>query len=221
MAGPVEIEFAAELDREPKEFAILQMRPYAAGEDRQPVELEDLPRDTMVCYSAEALGNGIIDDIHDIVYVRPETFDAAKTHEIAQEVAAVNQALRAANRPCLLIGPGRWGSSNYWLGIPVTWGQVSAARIIVEAGLNDFIVDPSQGSHFFHNLTSVGTAYMTVNPPAGQGFIDWEWLAARPVESDAEFVRHVRLKTPIEARIDGRTSRAAVLKEPLRTAPDV
>ena len=220
MGGPVEIEFAVCLDSDPREFAVLQMRPYVAGADCEPVEVEGLRPETLVCYSTLALGNGIIDGIRDVVYVKPEAFDAAKTQQIARDVAALNAALRAASRPCLLIGPGRWGSANHWLGIPVNWGQVAAARIIVETGLDDFVVDPSQGSHFFHNLTSVGTAYLTVNPRLGQGFIDWEWLRQQPAESETEFVRHVRLAAPLEARIDGRKSRAAILKRSTRAAPD-
>lgn len=220
MSAPVEIEFAVNLDSDPKEFAILQMRPYGASNDFEPAEVEELPRDVLLCYSTQALGNGIVDGIHDIVYVRPDAFDAARTRDIAGEVSEINEALRAANRPCLLIGPGRWGSSNHWLGIPVSWGQVSAARIIVETGLEDFVVDPSQGSHFFHNLTSVGTAYLTINPRTDQGFIDWKWLDHQSAQRETEFVRHVRLEIPIEARVDGRTSRAAVLKWSVRAVPE-
>ena len=212
MSGPVEIEFAVNLEATPREFAILQMRPYGAGSESEPVEITGLPRDLMLCRSSQALGNGLVDGVRDIVYVKPDAFDAAKTTEIAAEVAAVNQTLRSANRPCVLIGPGRWGSSNTWLGIPVNWGQVSAARIIVEAGIKGFMVDPSQGSHFFHNLTSVGTAYLTTSANSDDDFIDWAWLKSQPAVSETHFVRHVRLELPVEARIDGRTSQAAILK---------
>jgi len=220
MSGPVEIEFAVNLDCDPKEFAVLQMRPYAASSDFEPVEIENVLRNAMICYSTQALGNGVIDGIHDIVYVKPDTFDAAKTRDIARAVSTINDGLRATNRSCLLIGPGRWGSSNHSLGIPVSWAQVSAARIIVEAGLENFVVDPSQGSHFFHNLTSVGTAYLTINSRTDPGFIDWKWLDSQAAEAESEFVRHLRLPIPIEARIDGRKSRAAVLKWSVRAVPD-
>ena len=200
MSGPVEIEFAVNLTSDPQEFAILQMRPYGTGSQFEPVELQDLDPDQMVCFSPQALGNGIIGGLYDVVYVKPDAFDAAKTPQIATEVADINQTLRSQKRGCLLIGPGRWGSSNSWLGIPVSWGQVSAARVIVEAGLENFVVDPSQGSHFFHNLTSVGTAYLTVNVRTAQGLIDWTWLDQQPALHETEFVRHLRLDSPLEAR---------------------
>ena len=220
MSGAVEIEFAVNLDSDPKEFAILQMRPYGTGSRFESVELDDIKADAMVCSSPQSLGNGVITGLYDVVYVRPDVFDAAKTPQIAAEVAAINQSLRNEKRECLLIGPGRWGSSNSWLGIPVCWGQVSAARVIVEAGLDNFMVDPSQGSHFFHNLTSIGTAYLTVTPRTGQGMIDWAWLDQQPAFHETEYVRHLRLKNPLEARIDGRSSRAIVLKESACSAPN-
>jgi hypothetical protein len=218
MSGPVEMEFAANLDRSPREFAILQIRPYGAGGDFEPVEIKDIPDEMMVCFTTQALGNGIIDGLRDIVYVKPATFDAAKTREIAREVMQINDQLRAVNRACLLIGPGRWGSSNTWLGIPVTWAQIAAARVIVETSLDNFVVDPSQGSHFFHNLTSLGAAYLTIYPKLNQGFIDWAWLAGQPAAWEGQYVRHVRFEEPIEARIDGRTSQAAILKWSARSA---
>ena len=122
----------------------------------------------------------------------------------------------AANRPCLLIGPGRWGSSHTWLGIPVTWAQICAARIIVETTLQDFVVEPSQGSHFFQNLTAFGIAYLAVNPFSGDGFIDWPWLEAQPAEHETTFVRHVHLPHPLEVRLNGRRSQAVVLKHSQR-----
>jgi len=223
MGGPVEIEFAVNLTRKPAEFAVLQMRPYGAGREDRPVELEEPPSGQVLCYSEQALGNGILGGICDIVYVRPETFDAARTREIAAELSAVNDELRSARRPFLLIGPGRWGSSNPWLGIPVAWADISAARIIVETALDHqteggrgksqgFAPDPSCGSHFFHNLTASGTAYLTIHPRGGRGWIDWPWLEAQPAQGGGRFIRHVRLPQPLEARIDGRSSRGAVLK---------
>lgn len=218
LGGPVEMEFAVNLLADPKEFAILQIRPYGAGGDFEPVEIAEIPEEMLVCSCEQSLGNGVIDGIDDIVYVKPETFDPLRTREIAREVTELNEKLRAEKRGYLLIGPGRWGSSNHSLGIPVSWAQISAARIIVETSLANFVVDPSQGSHFFHNLTSLGTAYLTINPRLNQGFIDWAWLAEQPVARDGTFVRHVRPEIPIEARIDGRTSRAVVLKWSARSA---
>ncbi|MFN0137254.1 MAG: PEP/pyruvate-binding domain-containing protein [Phycisphaerae bacterium] len=215
MGGPAEMEFAVNLQSNPKEFAILQIRPYGAAGDFEPVDLGEIERTRLLCHSTHSLGNGMFRDIADVVYVKPDTFDAAKTKEIAREVATMNEQLKAADRPYLLIGPGRWGSSDRWLGIPVNWGQISSAKVIVETTLDNFVVDPSQGSHFFHNLTTAGAAYLTINPRLSQGFIDWEWLAAQPAASETGFVRHLRLATPLEARIDGRSSSAAVLKSAL------
>ena len=166
----------------------------------------------MLCYSAHALGNGLIERLGDVVYVRPGRFDPARTPAMAEEIGRLNEELMAANRPYLLIGPGRWGTTHRWLGIPVLWTQICGARIIVETTLEDFVVEPSQGSHFFQNLTSFGIAYLAVNPHSGDGFIDWPWLDAQPAEHETEFVRHVRLPHPLEARINGETSCAAVLK---------
>src|SRR5690606_14856326 len=172
-SGPVEIEFAVNLHAGPREFAILQIRPYGAGNDFDQVDLEHLLSERVLAASDRALGNGIVAGIRDDVHVRPATVDVARTPELAAEIAAINAALRAERRHYLLIGPGRWGSSNTWLGIPVTWPQISSARVIVETCLDHFVVDPSQGSHFFHNLTSMGIAYLTVGPQAGGAGGDW------------------------------------------------
>ncbi len=212
LGGPVEIEFAANLSSTPRELAILQLRPYGISGEQEAVQIEGVSREAMVCFSAQSLGNGRLVGMRDIIYVKPDAFDAARTEQIAQEIASVSDQLRADRRTCVLIGPGRWGSSNHWLGIPVAWGQISTARVIVETTLDNFLVDPSQGSHFFHNLTSSGAAYLTINPRLDGGFIDWAWLANLPSVSETSFIRHVRLDHELEARVDGRSSRAAVLK---------
>lgn len=220
MSGPVEIEFAVNLDSHPREFAVLQIRPYGVGGGSDSVDLGEIERSKLLADSNMALGNGVVDGVRDIIYVRPETFDAARTVEIAGEIAELNQAVRIKSRSSLLIGPGRWGSSNPWLGIPVTWGQISSARVIIETSLDNFVVDPSQGSHFFHNLTSMGIAYLTVSPHNGAGRLDWSWLDCQPVERETELVRHVRLEAPVQVRIDGRSSRGVVLKRSLGVAAD-
>ena len=219
MNRAVEIEFAVNLDANPKELAVLQLRPCMGSDGEiDQVDLGDHTGDEVLCHSPRALGNGVIDSVHDIVYVKPHAFDARRTAEIAGELAGLNQALLAANRSCMLIGPGRWGSSRPALGIPVNWGDISAARIIVETTLDNFLVEPSQGSHFFQNLVSFGIAYLTVEPHAKQGSIDWNWLESQPAERETPFLRHIRLPQPMEARIDGRSSRAVVLKRTRRVA---
>ena len=213
MNRPVEIEFAVNLDRQPTEFAILQVRPSVRGdEDMDPIEVGDCAPEEALCFSPKALGNGVIDGVRDIVYVKPERFDPTRTREIAAQLGMLNETLLAANRPYLLIGPGRWGSSTPTLGIPVNWGQISAARLIVETTLEHFTVDPSQGSHFFQNLVSFGIAYLTIDVRTNRGGIDWPWLRAQPATREAEFVRHLELAQPLQARIDGRSSQAVVLK---------
>jgi hypothetical protein len=154
----------------------------------------------------------VITGLHDVVYVKPDRFDAIHTPAMAQEIAELNARLLEENRPYVLIGPGRWGSSHRTLGIPVSWSQICAARVIVETTLEDFLVEPSQGSHFFQNLTAFGIAYLTVNPWSAQGFIDWGWLDAHPAVSESRFVRHIRVFAALEARINGEVSEAAVLK---------
>jgi len=213
LSGPVEIEFAVNLDAKPREFVILQMRPYSATTNFDQVELDTIPPEAVLAESNRALGNGVVTGLRDVVYVRPEAFDAAATVEIAEQIAGINDTIRKERRDSLLIGPGRWGSSNRWLGIPVTWAQISAAQVIIETTLDNFTVDPSQGSHFFHNLASMGIAYLTINPPGGQGEIDYAWLDNLPTVSETTYVRHVRPPEPLEARIDGRTSRALILKQ--------
>ena len=210
----IEIEFAVNLEAEPKEFAILQLRPSTGMEGN--VELVDLGQcsgEEVLCHSRQALGNGIISNVRDIVYVKPEQFDPIRTPDIAGEISSLNESLLAADRPCMLIGPGRWGSSTPALGIPVSWNDISAARIITETMFENFAAEPSQGSHFFHNVVSFGVAYLTIDPRNEQGCIDWSWLANQPIEMETHFVRHVRLTEPIEVRIDGRTSQAVVLKQ--------
>lgn len=212
MNGPVEIEFAGNLDPEQRELAVLQMRPCAGDRTAAPVEIGHYPRDALLCQTPQALGNGIIDGLRDVVYVNPERFEPSLADQIASDVAACADQVRRGERRFLLIGPGRWGSSNRSLGVPVQWHQISGVRVIVEASSDQFQVDPSQGSHFFHNLTSMGVAYLTVGPRAEGSFVDWGWLGTAAARTDTGRVRHVELPAPIEVRIDGRRSRAVILK---------
>jgi hypothetical protein len=166
--------------------------------------------------SHQVLGNGVNRRIADIVYVDPERFDAARTPAIAREVDQFNTELRREQRPYLLIGPGRWGSSDPWLGIPINFSQINGARVVVEIALPQMNVDPSQGSHFFQNLTSLRIGYFTVPLQRTEGFIDWEWLQTQPPVRATEHLRHVRLDHPLEVRIDGRIGHGVILK----SAPD-
>jgi CheY-like chemotaxis protein len=208
MGGPVEIEFAVDLAR--RELAFLQLRPLALSHELLELVIEDVAPSLLLCRSGSVLGNGRIDDIQDIVVVDRQRFERASSRQAAAEIAQCNAEL--AGRPYLLVGVGRWGSADPWLGIPVTWEQISGARVIVEAGFADFQVTPSQGTHFFQNLTSFDVGYFTVNPDAGDGFVDWAWLAAEPAMRETAYVRHLRLERPIVVKMNGKNGEGIILK---------
>ncbi len=168
----------------------------------------------MLLTSDRAIGNGVFESLSDIVYVRPERFEARLTPVIARELDALNQALVDECRPYLLVGFGRWGSSDPWLGIPAEWGQLSGAAVIVESTLPEMNVEPSQGAHFFHNLISFEVPYLCVahydREDGRSRTVDWDWLDAQPSATESGYLRHVRLEKPILVKVDGRTGRGAV-----------
>lgn len=215
MSAPVEIEFAVNLGSPPgsaREFGFLQMRPLALSRETEELELDDVEPARLICSSSNVLGNGRIDSLRDLVLVDERTFDRAHSQETAQELARLNAELNAEGAPYLLVGVGRWGSRDPWLGIPVSWDQISGARVIVEAGFKDFKVTPSQGTHFFQNLTSFNVGYFTVNPGAGEGFVDWDWLAAQPAVRETACVRLLRFDRPFVVKMDGKRNRGVILK---------
>ena len=210
----VEMEFAVNLgdgDR-PAEFGMLQIRPLAAGLTAPDVSDELLESPAAIIATELALGNGSYDEIRDVVFVDRDSFDRGHTREIAEEVGDLNEHLQAQGRPYLLVGPGRWGSSDRWLGIPVAWNQIAGAAVIVETDLAEFKVTPSQGTHFFQNLTSFRVGYLTVNQTSGGGVLDWDWLESRPGETETPHLRHLRLDRPLRVLIDGRSGRGVVLE---------
>ena len=168
--------------------------------------------ESLICQSNRVLGNGRIENLHDIVVVDSERFERGRSQEVAKTVANFNAKLNAENRPYLLIGVGRWGSNDPWLGIPVEWDEISGARVIVEAGFRDFRVTPSQGSHFFQNLTAFQIGYFTVNPEAGEGSIDWDWLRSQPSVAEKGCVRHLHFDDPIRVIMNSRTGRGVIFK---------
>lgn len=212
LGGPAEIEFAATLDgtrERPARIGFLQARPLvAAGEDVE-VSEADLAAPGVVVGSGSVLGHGVTEGLADVVYLRPQAFRFAESRRIAAEVEALNHRLVAEGRGYVLVGFGRWGSADPWLGVPVRWAQISGARAIVEAALPHAQADPSQGSHFFHNLTSFGVSYFSVRPHDPRG-VDWTWLDARPAAAETEFVRHVRLDAPLRVAVDGRSGRGVI-----------
>ncbi|MFL6203535.1 MAG: PEP/pyruvate-binding domain-containing protein [Thermoanaerobaculia bacterium] len=219
MGGPVEIEFAVNLDvpkGRPKEFGFVQMRPLALAREAEAIEVGEVQPGSAVCWSRCVLGHGRVEGIRDLVVVDFQRFERARSRDAATEIGRLNRALLSQGAPYLLIGVGRWGSRDPWLGIPVTWDQVAGARVIVEAGLRDLRVEPSQGSHFFQNLTSFHIGYFTVNPSASsagsEGFVDWDWLDAQPALSEHAHVRHLHLESPILVKMDGRKGEGVILK---------
>ncbi|MBN2561046.1 MAG: hypothetical protein JXQ75_08960 [Phycisphaerae bacterium] len=215
----VEIEFAMTLDPQqglPARFGFLQVRPMMVSDEFVEVAEEEMIAENTLAASESVMGNGAINTLQDVVYVRAEAFEAKHTPEIAVEVGAMNVELVNARRPYLLIGFGRWGSADPWLGIPVDWPQISGAKVIVEATTPDMNVDPSQGSHFFHNITSFRVSYFCVHH-AGAYKIDWDWLDKQHCVAEARFVRHVRLPVPLSVKVDGRNGRGVITRGTPRT----
>ena len=208
----VEIEFAANLDRGDKLniFNVLQIRPIADGAAGAAIDWSKIDTSNSIIYSESALGTGAVNDVCDVVYLRQENFNPASTEKIAEEVTRLNAQMREEGRGYVLVGFGRWGSSNPWLGVPVKWSDISEAKVIVECGLDNFRIEPSQGTHFFQNLTSFGVGYITVNPYIQDGLLDFERLNAMPAQYESEFVRVVRFEKPLEICIDGVGNKAII-----------
>ncbi|HET7747183.1 MAG TPA: histidine kinase, partial [Vicinamibacteria bacterium] len=212
MGAAVEIEFAVTLTGVPRpEFALLQLRPMALSREQEELELDDAPREALLCHSTRIMGHGRL-KVHDVVVVDRHRFDRSKSRETAAAIAVLNAELLAAGRPYLLVGVGRWGSRDPWLGIPVRWEQICGSRAIVEAAPRDAAVDPSQGTHFFQNLTSFHVGYFTVGPRPGDGFVDWDWLAAQPALREQGAVRLLRFDEPVVVTMDGRTGEGVIAK---------
>jgi len=215
MNKPVEIEFAVNLDapdNEPKVFSLLQIRPIAGRDETIHIDEARVTRENTLLISTTALGNGIINDIYDFLYVKPAAWDASKTQEIALRLEKRNDWFQAKKKYYVLVGPGRWGSSDPWLGIPVRWPQISNSRVIVESGLDKYRIDPSQGTHFFQNLTSFRVGYFTINPYIDEGWYNLDFLNSQPALFEDEYIRHVHFEQPIRIEIDGKRNYGVVFK---------
>ena len=215
MGRPIEIEFAVNINPEDQTkatFYLLQIRPIV---DNKEIMNEDLtlikPEETIIS-SSNVLGHGIISDIKDIVYVKTENFNSSNNQLIAYDIEKLNRQFIEKDESYVLIGPGRWGSSDPWLGIPVKWPHISNAKVIVECGLENYRVDPSQGTHFFQNLTSFGVGYFTINPFKKEGWLDGNYLNALPAVNETSYLRHVRLEEPAIIKMDGKHSVGVVMK---------
>ena len=215
MGSPIEIEFAVNIDTQKgklSEFSVLQMRPLALKHSLEVMNLDVENEDSLLCRSPKVLGHGTIDDIYDIIFVDYHLYNRAKSKEAAEEISDFNIKLRAQKRPYLLIGVGRWGSADPWLGIPVTWDQISGAKTIVESSFKDFMVEPSQGSHFFHNITSFMVGYFSVNAFKGEGSVDWDWLLQQPAVETKKFSKHLRFDTPVIVKMNGKENKGIIIK---------
>jgi hypothetical protein len=213
MNCPVEIEFAANLNVPkgvPPVFNFLQIRPIVENEQTDYFPWEEVDRNDVLIYSESALGNGRISNIHDFVYVVPSRFNPAHTKLISNEIEKINAYYMESKRNYVLVGPGRWGSSDPWLGVPIKWSQISEARVIVESGLDNFRVDPSQGTHFFQNLTSFRVGYLTINPFINDGIYNLNYLEKQPVVYETEHLRCIRFAEPMLIYIDGKNNKGVV-----------
>jgi CheY-like chemotaxis protein len=209
----VEIEFALDIGPDPSrmpEFYFLQMRPLVASRERCDIASDSIPPDKLLCRSQRVLGNGRIDGLRDIVYVDSAQFDRGRSAEVASIVADINERLTRERRNYVLVGPGRWGSFDPWIGIPVAWHQISGARVIVEVPAKDLPMEPSQGTHFFHNMTSAGIGYFSLGGSNEKEFVRWDLLNAMPGEEIALGVRHVRLTQDLSVRMDGQTQQGVI-----------
>ena len=213
MKRPVEIEFACNLNADRTgEFYLLQMRPIVDSKQVLDEDLASIDDSKCLLRSHNSLGHGISEDVVDVVYIKTDdNFTASNNPRIADEVERMNRKFVAEGKNYVLVGPGRWGSSDYWLGIPVKWSHISAARVIVEAGLKNYRVDPSQGTHFFQNLTSFGVGYFTINTYKGDGIYQKELLDAMPAVDETKYVRHVRFSRPLKIMMDGMKQEGVVL----------
>jgi len=215
MNNPVEIEFAVNLNvkpGEPRIFNFLQIRPIVENEESADIDFSKDKKEDWLVYSESALGNGVIQDVYDVIYVKPETFNAAKNPSMVPVLEALNNQFIENDKNYILIGPGRWGSSDPWLGIPVKWSNISQARVIIESGLKDYHIDPSQGTHFFQNLTSFRVGYFTINPHIKEGYYDLDFLEGQPAVFEDEHIRHLRFNQPLIIKIDGKQNKGLISK---------
>ncbi|MFW5663177.1 MAG: DUF5752 family protein, partial [Bacteroidota bacterium] len=214
MNAPVEIEFAVNLagdDPTPAEFKFLQVRPMVKTEGKIELDIDKISTGSILLKSDNVLGNGVY-FLDYMLYVNKDKFNPSRTRQIAAEIDKINRLMLDKKQNYLLLGPGRWGSSDPWLGIPVDFSNISAAQAIVETAMPHMTVDPSQGSHFFHNITSFRIAYFTMNKVSDDKNIDWDWINNQPAETETGFLRLVRLKETLEIRVDGHTGRGIIIK---------
>ena len=213
MKRPVEIEFACNINEDRTgDFNLLQIRPIVDSKQVLEEDVAAIADDACLLRSHNSLGHGVSDEVTDVVYVKyDDQFSAANNHYVADDIERINRQFLAENKNYILVGPGRWGSSDPWLGIPVKWPHISGARVIVELALKNYRIDPSQGTHFFQNLTSFGVGYFTIDCNTGDGIFRKDLLDAMPAVEETPYVRHVRFAKPLKTMMDGMKSEGVVL----------
>ncbi|RLD52635.1 MAG: phosphoenolpyruvate synthase [Bacteroidetes bacterium] len=215
MNNPVEIEFAVNLNPENSPynfFNLLQIRPIVENIIEDEIEFSDSDISNSILYSEKVLGHGVIKNIYDVIYVKPDKFDSLNNQTCVEIIERLNNQMVEEDKNYILIGPGRWGSSDPWLGIPVVWSQISAARLIVESGLENYQIEPSQGTHFFQNLTSFKVGYFTINPFKKDGFWDLDFLSEAEAVYEDHFVKHIRFNSELLIKIDSKRSKGIIIK---------
>jgi len=213
LGSPVEIEFAVDLNKDKNglaSFYLLQIKPLVCNEDDFNVDIEKIEEEDLVLYSEKTMGNGKLQNIKDVIYVVPEKFNNTHTLEMASEIEKLNQKMQEAGKQYVLIGPGRWGTRDKFIGIPVSWPQISNAKIIVEMSLDDFVLDASLGSHFFHNVTSMNVGYFSVNHKSIRDYISWDILKNQKVVEETNYFKHVAFKKPLTITMDGKKMIATI-----------
>ncbi|MGM0598962.1 MAG: PEP/pyruvate-binding domain-containing protein [Candidatus Rifleibacteriota bacterium] len=217
---PVEIEFAVEMEKdeegeegEKPVFYLLQMKHMLRESEECTIDTSRIENNQLLLYADGGMGNGKIEHISDIIWIDPDEFDKSETEAMAREIEEYNQKLKAEGKKYLLMGPGRWGTRDRWLGIPITWPQASFAKVIIEYSLDNFRVDASMGSHFFHNVTTMNIGYFSVRQDAGKGFIDWEWLRKQPKLEKKKYFIHSRVNNSLGVVMDGRKAIFIIYKD--------
>lgn len=207
MGTAIEIEYAVDLKRDKQgkaSFYLLQIKPLISSMQKCDVELKEIDKNEIILFSEKGMGNGCVEDIEDVIFLDPKLFDKSKTQEMALEIEEINTKMQEANKKYILIGPGRWGTRDRWIGIPVKWHQISNAKVIVETSLDDFPLDASSGSHFFHNVTTMDVGYFTVQPELSKSYIQYDLLEKQKVIHQGEFFKHVKFDEPVLVKMDGR-----------------
>jgi hypothetical protein len=215
MGVPVEIEYAVDLNNAENSLPtlyLLQIKPLIRKEDLVEVELEKIDRHNDLMFASSGMGNGKIEDIRDVIYVDIAKFDRTQTKEMARQLGEINEQMIAENCEYILIGPGRWGTRDIFTGIPVVWSQISKAKVIVEMGLEDFPLDASLGSHFFHNVTSMNVGYYSVPFGATESFVNIDMLKSLPVVRHTNYIKHVRFSNPVTILMDGRQQKIQITR---------